>query len=51
MKFEIKSWLTSGVLFVCETESMSLAVGLALKSRADLSRANLYGANLSSANL
>ena len=56
MKFEIKSWLTGGVLFVCETESMSLAVGLALKSRADLSGANLssadlYGANLSSANL
>jgi hypothetical protein len=61
MKFEIKSWLTGGVLFSIETESWKLAVEAAVKSRADLSRAdlsradlsgaNLYGANLSGANL
>ena len=51
MKFEVKSWLTGGVLFACETESMSLAVGLALKSCANLSCANLSRANLSGANL
>ena len=51
MKFEIKSWLTGGVLFACETESLKLAVGLALKSRANLSGADLYSANLSGADL
>ena len=51
MKFEIKSWLTGGVLFACETKSLSLAVGLAVKSGAYLSGANLSGADLSGADL
>ena len=51
MKFEIKSWINGGVLFSCETESLKLAVELAVKSHANLSYANLHNANLSYANL
>ncbi|HZS71040.1 MAG TPA: DUF5758 domain-containing protein [Candidatus Acidoferrum sp.] len=51
MKFEIKSWITGGVLFSIETDTLKLAVEAAVKSRANLSGANLYGADLSRANL
>ena len=51
MKFEIKSWINGGVLFSCETESLKLAVELAVKSHANLSYANLHNANLSYADL
>jgi hypothetical protein len=46
MKFEIKSWLTGGVLFSIETDSWKLAVEAAVKSGA-----TLYGADLSGADL
>ncbi len=66
MIIEIKSWITGGVLFSIETETMRMAVVAAVESRAnlsgadlsranlsraDLSRANLYGANLYGADL
>ena len=51
MKFEIKSWASGSVLFSAETETLSLAVELAVKSQADLSGADLSGADLSQAYL
>ena len=51
MIFKIKSWLTGGVLFSIETDTLKLAVETAVKSRADLSGADLYGADLSGADL
>ena len=63
MKFEIKSWLDSKILFSIEIENGTLRMALeaAVKSRANLfgaylsgaslSRADLSGANLSEANL
>ena len=51
MKFAIKSWLNSGVLFSAETDSLKLAVELAVKSRANLAGANLAGADLAGADL
>ena len=49
MRIEIKSWLTGRVLFEVQTESWKVAVELAVKSGANLSRANLSGADLSGA--
>ena len=51
MKFEIKSWMTGGILFSIETDSWKLAVEAAVKSGANLYGANLYGANLYGADL
>jgi hypothetical protein len=51
MKFEIKSRWSGAVLFSAETDSLKLAVELAVKSRADLARANLAGADLAGANI
>ena len=51
MKFEIKSWITGGVLFSAETESLKLAVELAVKGRADLQDADLLNADLQGADL
>jgi hypothetical protein len=56
MKFEIKSHWSGAVLFSAETDSLKLAVELAVKSRANLAgaylaRANLAGANLADTNL
>ena len=51
MRIEIKSWLTGRVLFEVQTESWKVAVELAVKSGANLSRANLSRADLSGANL
>jgi uncharacterized protein YjbI with pentapeptide repeats len=51
MKFEIKSRWSGAVLFSAETDSLKLAVELAVKSRADLARANLAGADLADTNL
>ena len=51
MKFEIKSWMTGGVLFSCETETLKLAVELAVKQKADLSYASLNRASLNRASL
>ena len=44
MRVEIKSRFSGAVLFAAETESMRLAVELAVKARANLARANLAGA-------
>jgi len=46
MKIEIKNRFTSSVLFSCEAGNMGIAVKLAIKARANLSRADLSGANL-----
>lgn len=46
MKFEIKSWMNEGVLFSAETESLKLAVELAVKGHADLRDAGLQNADL-----
>ena len=51
MKFEIKHKWTGAVLFEVETETLKLAVELAVKSGADLSGAYLSGAYLSGADL
>jgi len=51
VKFEIKSYLNGGVLFSAETESLKMAVELAVKSKADLRWANLSSADLRWANL
>ena len=51
MRFEIKSRFSGAVLFAVETESLRLAVELAVKARAHLARANLAGADLARANL
>ena len=51
MTIEIKSWMTGGVLFSLETESLKLCVEAAVKSRADLTGANLTGAYLRGAYL
>ena len=51
MKFEIKSWVNSSLLFSIETDSLKLAVELAVKQGANLRGANLGGANLRGANL
>ena len=51
MKFEIKSWMSGGVLFSIETDSLKLAVVAAVNSGANLTRANLSGADLSGADL
>ena len=51
MKIEIKSRFNARVLFSVETESMKLALELAVQSGADLRGANLYDANLRGANL
>ena len=51
MRIEIKSWLTGRVLFEVQTESWKVAVELAVKSGANLSRANLSRADLSGADL
>ena len=51
MKFEIKSWLNSGLLFRIETESWKLAVEAAVKQGVNLSSANLRYADLRYADL
>ncbi len=53
MKFEIKNWLTGGILFSIETEtdSWKLAVEAAVKAKADLNYADLSSADLSSSDL
>ncbi len=51
MRFEIKSRFSGAVLFAAETESMRLAVELAVKARANLAGADLAGAKLARANL
>jgi uncharacterized protein YjbI with pentapeptide repeats len=51
MKFEIKSRWSGAVLFSAETDSLKLAVELAVKSHADLAGAYLAGANLAGAYL
>ena len=51
MRVEIKSRFAGAVLFAAETESMRLAVELAVKARANLARANLVDACLADANL
>jgi uncharacterized protein YjbI with pentapeptide repeats len=51
VKFEIKSRWSGAVLFSAETDSLKLAVELAVKSRAYLAGANLAGADLAGANL
>lgn len=51
MKFEIKNRWSGDILFSVEAESFRLAVEMAVKSGADLSRANLSRANLSGADL
>src|SRR5437899_9582733 len=51
MKFEITSRFDSSILFSIETDSLKLAVELAVKSGAYLEGANLRGAYLEGANL
>jgi hypothetical protein len=51
MKFEIKSHWSGAVLFSAETDSLKLAVELAVKSRANLAGAYLARANLAGADL
>ena len=51
MRFEIKSRFSGAVLFAVETESLRLAVELAVKARANLAGAKLARANLARANL
>ena len=51
MKIQIKNRYDLSVIFECEAESIKLAVELAVKSGANLSRANLSGADLSGADL
>ena len=51
MKFEIKSWHNSAILFSGEFGSLTLCIEAAIKSKAYLSGANLSGANLSGAYL
>jgi uncharacterized protein (DUF2237 family) len=51
VKFEIKSWIDSSVLFSIETDSLKLAVELAIKQGADLTGAYLTGADLTGAYL
>ena len=51
MRVEIKSRFSGAVLFAAETESMRLAVELAVKARAYLAGAHLARANLADANL
>ena len=50
-KFEIKSCLDVSILFTAETESLKLAVELAVSKKIDLSYANLVRASLDGANL
>ena len=50
-KIEIKSRFSGKVIFSVEAESLKIAVELAIKSGANLSRADLYGAYLSRAYL
>jgi len=51
MKFKIKHRFTGKILFEAETESLKLAIELAVKSRANLAGAYLAGAYLAGANL
>ena len=51
MKIEIKHKLSGVILFSAETDSVKMAVFLAIKTKADLSYADLSSANLSSADL
>jgi len=51
MKFKIKHRFTGKILFEAETESLKLAIELAVKSRANLDGAYLAGAYLAGANL
>ena len=51
MKFEIKSWLNGNLLFSVETESLKLALELAVKKGAYLKGADLTGADLKGADL
>ena len=51
MKFEIKHRISGDILFSVKTESLRLAVGLAVKAGADLRHANLWGADLRGADL
>jgi len=51
MKFQIKNRFDSSVIFECEAESFGIAVELAIKAGANLSRANLSRADLSGADL
>jgi uncharacterized protein YjbI with pentapeptide repeats len=51
MKIQIKNRFNLSVIFECEADSIKLAVELAIKQRADLSKANLSEVDLSRANL
>jgi len=51
MKIQIRNRFDLSVIFECEADSLGMAVKLAIKAKADLSRADLSGADLSWANL
>jgi hypothetical protein len=51
LKFKIKSWIDGGVLFSAETETLKMAVELAINSGASLDRASLDRASLDGASL
>ena len=51
MKIQIKNRWDFSVIFECESDSMKLAVELAVSKKVDLSSANLRSANLRSADL
>jgi hypothetical protein len=50
-EFEIKNWMTGGVIFSIETDNWKLAIEAAVKANANLRSANLSYADLRSANL
>ena len=51
MKIQVRNRFDLSVIFECEAESIKIAIELAIKQKANLSRANLYGADLSGADL
>jgi hypothetical protein len=51
MRFEIKNKFSGSVIFSLETESLKLAMVVAVKQKINLSRADLSGADLSGINL
>ena len=51
MQFEIKNRFSGEVIFTAKTESLKLAVELAVEAKSNLYRANLSGADLSGADL
>jgi len=51
MKIQIKSWVDSGIIFECETETLKIAIEMGIKKGIKFEYANLDGANLDGANL